>query len=346
MENSNHIDEIRSIGVDGNKGNILGIQPFMNPSDYASEENFTAALDSYLSTAKINGLLNKNTIVVFPEYIGTWLLFAGEKFGFIKSNKIDDLVNQLITLYPKDFSKYLAISKERDNVLAAIFRLKSEVIAKMYQNSFSQMAKNYSISIVAGSVILSNPSVNGGKLIIQNGPLYNISAVFNQDGNIYPYLVKKIYPVPAEIGFVTPGSLADLKVIEVPTGKLGVLVCGDSWYKDPYKKMRDEGADFIVVPSYLNENNIWGKPWKGYPEYATEAYDKSDIGKITEGKAWGKYALEGKIHLTKATKGVNVFLKGNLWDMGADSGYSMAIAESKLIEISNSTVGFVNVWLS
>jgi predicted amidohydrolase len=345
MENT-QIDEIKSIGVDLGKGNILGIQPFLSPGDYVSEDTFMSAIDSYLSFAKAKGLIHNNTIVIFPEYIGTWLLFTGEQAGFIQAHTVHDLVNLLRVAHPNDFSKYSALSREKDTFLAAVFRMKSNFIAEIYQKTFSHVALKYGVAIIAGSVNLSNPKVENGTLLSQSGPIYNVSAVFRSDGTIYPYVVKKIYPVPAEIGFITPGTLEELSIFTVMKRKLGVLICGDSWYTAPYKKLKDKHVDSIVVPSFQNEKGLWDKPWKGYPELATETYDTSDIGKISEGMAWEKYALLGKINSAQANIGLNVFLKGNLWDMDADSGHSIAIKGSEHIELSTSKAGLINVWLS
>jgi hypothetical protein len=73
------------------------------------------------------------------------------------------------------------------------------------------------------------------------------------------------------------------------------------------------------------------KLWQGYSGYEEpEGTDLSDIGKITEQDAWEKYALPGQISKTGASYGMNVFLRGDLWDLGTD-GQPFVIANGKLL---------------
>ena len=75
------------------------------------------------------------------------------------------------------------------------------------------------------------------------------------------------------------------------------------------------------------------KLWQGYSGYEEPlGTDLSDIGKITEQAAWEKYALPGQIGKTAAAYGMNVYLRGELWDLGTD-GQPFVISEGKLLEI-------------
>jgi hypothetical protein len=79
------IDVVESYGDSTGKGNVLGVQAFMTPIDYASEANFRQKIEFYLIEAKKNKwLISKKTIVVFPEYIGTFLLLSTKKKIYIK----------------------------------------------------------------------------------------------------------------------------------------------------------------------------------------------------------------------------------------------------------------------
>ncbi len=70
---------VRCLGEDTGSGNLLGIQPYMTPADYASEERFHEKLDGYLRRGHEAGFVGEKTVVVFPEYLGAWLVAIGEK---------------------------------------------------------------------------------------------------------------------------------------------------------------------------------------------------------------------------------------------------------------------------
>ena len=73
--------------------------------------------------------------------------------------------------------------------------------------------------------------------------------------------------------------------------------------------------------------------------------DPRDIGRLTEGQAWRKYALASRIGSAGSTHGINVFLRGMLWDISADSGQALAISAGKVTESSGRGAAILNLWL-
>ena len=71
------VPKLHQLGNDQGRGNLLGIEPYMIPQDYASRESFFKKLNKYLIAAQREKWLNEKTIVVFPEYTGSWLALAG-----------------------------------------------------------------------------------------------------------------------------------------------------------------------------------------------------------------------------------------------------------------------------
>jgi hypothetical protein len=86
---------VRSIGYDRSNGNILAMQVYMNVLDYSSPERFFEKLDSYLLEAKKKGLINENTIVVFPEHIGSALVLLGEKTEVYAANSVSSAFSKI-----------------------------------------------------------------------------------------------------------------------------------------------------------------------------------------------------------------------------------------------------------
>jgi len=71
-------------------------------------------------------------------------------------------------------------------------------------------------------------------------------------GNIQA-LAFKSFPVSTE-PFIEAAPQQNLVVTDTPIGKLGVLICADSWYPQYYKIMQEKGAEVVVVPTYITGN--------------------------------------------------------------------------------------------
>ncbi|NAT37673.1 carbon-nitrogen hydrolase family protein, partial [Pseudomonas syringae pv. actinidifoliorum] len=66
-------------GEPSERGNLLGIEPVLFPTDYQHPDRLHRKLAAYLQQARDYGLINPKTVVVLPEHIGTWLFASGEK---------------------------------------------------------------------------------------------------------------------------------------------------------------------------------------------------------------------------------------------------------------------------
>lgn len=313
--------------------NIVGIQPYMEASDYLDQETFYRKLELYLHESRKSGLIRPNTIVLLPEYLGTWLVLSGEKHNLAEKETVEEAMTTLILSNIVDFSINLIRSNEEDKLTAAIFRMKSLEMAENYFDTFSKLSNDFNCFIAAGSIVLPKPQVVDGELIIDSSePLYNSSFIFGPDGKIIGKPILKAFPIDAELPFVQSQTVEELPVFELPMGKAALLICADSWYPEPYAKAEKEKAEIILVPSYLTGENTMKNPWQGYNgSEAPASTDLSDIQKITEWEAWYKYALPGKITKTSAEVGMNVFLRGKLWEMGAD-GQPLAILKGQALK--------------
>jgi hypothetical protein len=347
MESSDlrHTDIIEH-GTDARRGNLLGVQPFMVAADYASDEAFSAKLDSYLAAAAQKRWLNERTIVVWPEYLGTWLAAAGEGQAVYQAGSLNGAMLRIALGHLWPLAREMLSAREKDRIAAGLFRLKAADMARRYQAVFSGLARRYSVTMVAGSIILPSPVVKDGQVTARAGPLYNISAVFGPDGLPLASLVRKVVTISSEKPFLAAAPVAELPAFDTPAGRLGVLVCADSWYPANYEQLKAQGVELIAVPSSITVQGMWGRPWGGYNGAAMPAdVDPGDVGRLTEGQAWRKYALAGRIGSSGAAHGINVFLHGVLWDMHADSGQALAVSDGKVTESSGRGAAILNLWL-
>ncbi|MFZ6664157.1 carbon-nitrogen hydrolase family protein [Peijinzhouia sedimentorum] len=304
--------------LDSAEGYIIGIQPIMATTDFATEENYFTKLDNYLDEANKKNWLKENTIVLFPEYIGTWLVVANQRNSINQSNSISTAMIKLIASKPFQFLKYWSKAQAENKVNEAIFSMEAEKMAGIYQRTFSKLAVKYKVSIVAGSIVLPNPSVEKETLKISKAPLQNISAWFYPDGKIDNNLIRKVFPIEEELSFTQAGNLAEIPVFETAIGNVASVICADSWYPEIYKTLKEKQVNILLVPSYSSPNEMWNRPWNGYNGSTTPSdVNQSDIGQLTEQEAWEKYSMLGRSQSANIAYGINTFLHGKLWDMTA-----------------------------
>jgi len=320
--------------------NIIGMQPYLTAKNYANEASFWQVLDQYMAEAKKQGLLSGKTIVVFPEYIGSWLVALEEKYAVYDSSSTvtEALTVQVISNLGKFIPAYFN-SNSADRTKEALFRMKQDKMCRVYQDVFSRLAKKYAVTIVAGSVVLASPEISpAGELVPGTGKLYNTSVVFDPAGQIMPPLVKKIFPISDELGFTCAADTQQSPVFVTPAGRLAVLVCADSWFPAAYQNLKNK-ADVIAIPSLGGADSIWTSPWNGYNGFPPPAdVDTTlDYHRITEGDAWAKHAMAKRAPETGIHYGMNVFFTGKLWDMKPEG--RVLVLDNDSLHISTPAIG-------
>ena len=328
-------------GRPGERGNLLGIQPELFPQDYQSPAHLRHKLATYLQQARDQGVLNEKTVAVLPEHIGTWLVASDEKNALYHAQSLNEAMAWLAASNPVALVQALFAAQGEERLSDALFRMKAAQMARDYQAVFGGLAKEFEITLVAGSIVLPAPEVIGEQLIAGDGPLFNVSQVFARDGRPLGQPQRKVYPIRDEQGF-TAASAEQLHSVETPAGRLGVLICADSWYPAGYQQLAEQKVDLIAVPAFLTGNGNWSKPWGGYNGAATPADVQLKPGELSEGQAWQRLSMPGRLNSSGAAAGITVFMRGQLWDMGSD-GHSLlsngshhsAVADGKGARLAN-----------
>jgi carbon-nitrogen hydrolase len=300
--------------------NLIAIQPWMRTGDYRNATTLEHRLAGYFDAARDAGLLTPGSVVVLPEHVGTWLVAADAPAASFSAATTSGAMTHLILASPLPFAIALARSSEADRLAAAVFRMRAGRMAHDYQRVFGRLAETYGVTIVGGSIVLPGPEVRDGRLRAGSGPLYNVAAVFHPDGRIDPQLVLKVHPIPDEAGFTAAASADRLPVFDTAAGRLGVLICADSWHGDVYEALDRQSVDLVAVPAFLQPAGVWDQPWGGYTTGWPDDVDHADAGRLTEGEAWMRHALAGRLPGSGARFGATAFLRGELWDLGSDGG--------------------------
>ncbi|WPN65451.1 carbon-nitrogen hydrolase family protein [Pseudomonas sp. P9_35] len=332
-------------GTPADRGNLLGIQPELFPTDYQSPERLHRKLAAYLQTARDQGFLNAKTVVVLPEHIGTWLMVGGEKDELYQATSLKEAMNWLAVSNPLAFIQALVSAQGDSRLEDAYLRMKAERMAHDYQALFGGLAKEFGITLVAGSIVLPEPSVSDGELKIGRGALYNSSLVFGSDGRPIGQPQRQRHPVFEQRDVLGADRPTAVQVIDTPAGRLGVLIGSDSWYPLHYRQLNDQGAQLIAVPAFIIGRDTWDKPWSGYKGLSTPSEVSLKPGEVSEGQAWHRLTLTGQLPISQARGGVSVFLRGQFWDSGS-AGQSFISHNGQHFPDGNARgARLLNLWL-
>lgn len=299
---------ISSIGYNRKLGNIVGIQPFMVPADYSSEERFYRKLESYILEAQRNGFLNDQTIVVFPEHIGTPLVLLDEEKSVYYQNDLQ----AVIKILTKNFF-YVASKKSKNDssLIQKLFIYKSKTMKQVYTKVFSQLSKFYNLTILAGSILLPNPKLENSEILIEGEELKNASFIFAY-GKALPLVTYKHHLASFEEIARTTTNV-DLPIYQIPNINLSflVLLSNDSLYNQSYST----NVDIILAPSavYEKQKVLWQDPaisdtLKGDRSLFTEN-DKN----LSQVELWNKFGLAGKFPYLTNKIYLQVFLRGEFF---------------------------------
>ncbi|MCF5548052.1 carbon-nitrogen hydrolase family protein [Pseudomonas salomonii] len=332
-------------GEPADRGNLLGIQPELFPADYQSLERLHLKLSAYLQKARDQGLINPKTIVVLPEHIGTWLMLSGEKNELYQATHLKDAMNWLSASNPLQFARAWISAKGDNRMDDAYLRMKAPAMARDYQVLFGGLAKEFGVTLVAGSIALPNPSVSQGQLHIGHGALYNASVVFAADGLPIGDPQRQLYPIYDERGFIAPGDENIVSVVDTPAGRLGILIGSDSWYPDNYRKLNEQGAQLVAVPAFVTGRDTWDRPWRGFKSVSTPPEISLKPEELSEGEAWRRLTLISQQPISQASAGMSVFLRGQFWDLGT-AGHSF-LSNNGHVTADNDARGarLLNIWL-
>lgn len=209
-------------GVNNDQGNLLGIEPELSPRDYQSLALVRLKLEAYLNTARDAGLLNDKTIVVLPEHIGTWLMLRGEKSELYQAANLNEAMRWLALSNPLAFANAWVRADGENRINDAYLRTKAKQMAADYQTLFGGLAKEFGVTLVAGSIALPNPHIVNGKLLAGSGPLYNSSVMFDRNGTPLDPPQRQLLATYDAQRYIQPSQSLQLNVVDTPAGRLGI----------------------------------------------------------------------------------------------------------------------------
>lgn len=329
-------------GVPGERGNLLGIEPQLFPSDYQNLERLHRKLSAYLEQARAQGLVNARTVVILPEHIGTWLWARGEKNELYQVTHRREAWQWLELSNPLRYGLAMLAATGDDRRADAHLRMKAGQMADDYQRLFGGLAKEFDVTLVAGSIVLPAPYVEQGVLHAGAGPLFNSSLVFGRDGAPLGQPQRQQYPDSEVRRFIQGGHGQPLQTVQTPAGRLGVLVGSDSWYPENHRALAAQSAQLIANPVFLSGKDSWDTPWRGNRHQPLAARLPMRQGQASERTAWQRLTLAASGQYATS---MSVFLRGQFWELGGDGQGFANRAGRHLAGSAGQGARLLNLWL-
>lgn len=228
-------------------------------------------------------------LVVFPEDSGVPLT------GLIPG--LEDLAAQGLDSAVKEVSG-------GETKLADIFHLLSPAVKRIYETTFSTLARSFRVYIISGSAYLED----------DDSKMRNISYFFDPHGSIIARQRKlHLLPLEAEWGF-EPGLR--LEVPDTPLGKIAFPICMDATYFETFRIAQLRGADIVIIPAANNEEySFWRAMrgiWPRVQESQVIGVSTHAVGNLLGIPFTGKSGLLGPIELTPSEDGY--FAKADTFD--------------------------------
>ncbi len=180
-------------------------------------------------------------IVVFPELSGLMLaypLISGVKRGLLK--RADRAGTRRASPLTKIFGRVAgttagALGGGMRGSLGRLLRKRHGELFDAYVGFFSEVAAEYNMYVVGGSVYLYDEDMDDVR---------NVCYVFNPHGEIVGYQ-EKLSLTQQDEDLCSPGD----RVTVLPTefGRIGVLIGSDALYPEPARTLAIKGADLFVA---------------------------------------------------------------------------------------------------
>lgn len=307
---------------------LVAVQMELDLNDYWTKEAFEAKIRAQLEDVAAQTNPDLPTLVVFPEDVGLLLVVAGMEERLAGITSIETAIETAVTTNVVPLLYHRLVHWK--SWVPALFIHRNQVIAEAYFETFANLAREFEVTIVAGSVVLPPYRITDGVVQWRSGPsefnVYNTSYVFDAYGRVIGKQDKiDLIELEREAALnLTSGSYDSLTVIETEVGTIGIAICLDSFSDEITNRLVELGADILVQPS-ANPG-----PWNEWQQNDWLRSNWLMVG----GRA-------------KFTYGVNPMLTGPLWDIEFFGQSSIAASYASTTDLGytdlSPSIGFIAV---
>lgn len=253
---------------------LFAVQPYMDWTDYLSEERFFRKVHSFFEMAQAQRSRQAEGLIVFPEEFATFLVIAGhdnliprarttsQAFSLIGRSLIPQLIGIMLRYRTGSFKE-------------AFFILKAPEVWRIWYHTMTRLANRYNITVVAGSALLPANQLGYNTPLFQaiNHCVYNFSFTADNTGRVI-YHTRKVNLVPSQEDTlpICPGPLDEAQsVTELPNSRvrLATAICYDG-FRVPHT---DNEPGFQSLVPLLDRSGVqilaqpsanpwpWDEPW-------------------------------------------------------------------------------------
>lgn len=228
-------------------------------------------------------------LIVFPEDSGVPLVSLIPGLENLAAQGLDSAVSEV---------------SGGDTKVADVFRILSPAVRRIYETTFSILARSFRVYIISGSAYLED----------DDGKMRNISYFFDPCGNIIAKQRKlHLLPLEAEWGF-EPGSR--LEVLDTPLGRIAFPICMDATYFETFRIARLREVDIVAIPAANNEEYLFWRTmrgiWPRVQESQVLGVSAAAVGNLVGIVFTGRSGLLGPLELTPSEDGY--FAQANTFD--------------------------------
>lgn len=283
----------------------------MELGDYESKAHFYKKIMQLCDQA-VEGLNDDDTLLAFPETIALPLLLSLGHFPAVRHSP--SVKAALLAYLQKSWHRVIAAAwRQRHVALSSLYLAQAVPAYLAYKETFAEAARVFGVSIVAGSIFLPRVEEEASRGVHVAEPrVYNTAFSFAPTGTVLGRTPKVYLTAGAESqAGLSKGSLADLRLIHLPVGKVGVAICLDAFYSSVIEHFDGLGAEIIVQPSANHAS--WHRRWPPNPE-------------LSEEEAWLSYGLLKQVQNRQHIRiGINPMMVGKLWDLEASGRSSIVV---------------------
>lgn len=209
---------------------------------------------------------------------------------------------------------------------------------KVYVDTFRKLSSSYGVTILAGSILLSEPEINENQndILLKNGDIVNVNFLFLPDGKINSKFGVKYNLAATEKQIAVSRNPENAFLIH---NNIGIVMSNDSLYNSIYgEKLKDK--DVILVPSAIFEKDEID--WNSADIYGNkEAPDKS----LTQSELWRKFNIFEKTKQSLSNRiALQVVLLGKFYELNLD-GETAAVYRYMATEgLDNKSPAILNIW--
>ena len=298
---------------------LVAVQAKLELSDCVSAERFREKVFALCARCRLPEDGADPVLAVFPELMALPLLFALDEDprALAACQRFSDAG---VRLLKRDWRNVIAVAWQHKTFgLNAFYLSRAQRAYGVYKQVFSEAAKRYNLTIVAGSGFfpLMDAEVSRG-LFCASKQVFNSSTLFAPTGATVTQ-THKVYLTPGreQQAGLSSGRLQDLTVAHTPAGRVGVAICLDGFHDSVTGHLDALGADIVAQPSA--NNAAWDGPWH------------KNTGQL-EGDVWLQQGLRAQLQARTCLRyGVNPMLITDLWDLQT-RGRSSIVANACLVK--------------